>query len=237
MKKRDLWLVAVLFVALGFAIGAVVMLLHFRGKGGGALAVHDAAVDTEPTPLPPLDPEPDDDDVHDAAALPVAPPPPPSADAPRPVARADAAGAPVVHAVRDAGAIVVHAQNLLIHPVGHEGMCVDYSSRKHLLHLIPCHGRKNQRWTAGEDVGGAIRLANGQGGCVVVGGTADDGGQALTLGDCTSGASHFKGFESHRLQETQTGKCLTARRFDKGTQLSLQGCDPGNPGQGWSLGD
>ena len=113
-------------------------------------------------------------------------------------------------------------------------MCIDYSPQKHVLNLYPCHGRVNQRWNAAEDVGASIRLS-GKHGCFVVAGTTEDGVPGLTLAECTAGASKFRHFEAHRLEETLTGKCVTARRFDKGTPLSLEACDPGNAGQSWTL--
>jgi hypothetical protein len=57
----------------------------------------------------------------------------------------------------------------------------------------------------------------------------------MTLGDCGAGALRFKHFEDRRLEETQTGKCVTTRRFDHGTSLTLAPCDASNTGQLWTL--
>jgi hypothetical protein len=132
---------------------------------------------------------------------------------------------------------VVRASNLLIHPLGHEHYCIDFSSKKQVLHLHPCHGKKNQRWTAAEDIGGTVRLKNGEGACVVIGGTTAEGAPGLTLGSCGADARRFKHFEDHRLEDALTGQCVTTRRFEKGTNLSMEPCSASNPGQSWVMGE
>ncbi len=228
MTNRDLAGIAAGVVAIA-ALATVVVLLHERRPTTRPGPVDAGALATEPTPLPPLEPEPDNDDTPTAA----------DAQAPSPSASTAAARdagptRPSASATKDSGATVVRAQNLLIHPVGHEKLCIDYSSHKDTLHLYSCHGHKNQRWTATEDVGASIRLLNGEGGCVVVQGTTKEGEPAMTLGACGTAAARFRHFEEHKLQETASGKCVAARRIEKGITLSLQACD-GSAGQAWTL--
>jgi hypothetical protein len=230
MTNRDLAGVAAGVVAIA-ALMTVVILLRERGDRPKRGSVSDAALSSEPTPLPAIDPEPEPDDT-DAAV-------PDGQRVPIPVTPGHPRESSSVHA-QDAGrdassSTVLRAQNLLIHPVGHDKLCIDYSTKKDTLHLFSCHGHKNQRWTAAEDVAGAIRLMNGEGGCVIVQGTTKDGEPAMTLGTCGASAARFKHFEEHRLQEAQTGKCVGAHRFEKGTALALEACDASDPGQAWAL--
>jgi len=233
MTNRDLVWVAILVVALGFVAGVFFLLGHRSAslvRGSAA----DAGLATEPTPLPQLDPEPDPDDTADVAD---AHAPPAQVTPPAPLRARDAAPSrlPDASSPHDsAPPIVARAQNLLIHLVGHDKLCMDYSSHKDALHLFQCHGNPNQRWTATEDAAGAIRLMSAQGGCVITQGTTKDGEPGLTLGECGA-PLRFRHFEEHRLQETQTGKCVAARRLDKGTRLSLEPCDASNPGQAWTM--
>jgi hypothetical protein len=228
MTNRDLAGVAAAVVAV-VALAAVFVLLRERS----AASRHEAAADTappvaEPTAPPPAEPEPEESHATDAQVR--------AEVAPTIGREPDGGPRPEPAASHDSGApTVLRASSLLIHPVGHEKLCVDYSSRKDALHLFGCHGRNNQRWTAEEDVGGTIRLLSGEGGCVIVQGTNRDGEPALTLGGCGATASRFRHFEEHRLQETQTGKCVGARRVDKGTMLGLEVCDPSSAGQLWAL--
>ncbi len=228
MTNRDLAGIAAAVVAV-IALAAVFVLLRERSAASRHAAAADAApLVAEPTPLPSLEPEPDESHATDAQVR---------AEVAPARGRETASGPPPQPAsTQDSGAsTVLRASGLLIHPVGHEKLCMDYSTRRDALHLFGCHGRKNQRWTAEEDVGGAIRLMSGEGGCVIVQGTTRDGDPALTLGGCGTMASRFRHFEEHRLEETQTGKCVGARRVEKGMMLGLEVCDASSPGQSWAL--
>ena len=125
------------------ALATVVVLLRERGEASRHAAAVDAeSIVTEPTPRPPVEPEPEEHEVADAQGRAAAAP-----------ARGHdtALGTPSEAGVtHDSGApTVLRAASLLIHPVGHEKLCVDYSTRRDALHLFSCHGRQNQRWDGG----------------------------------------------------------------------------------------
>jgi hypothetical protein len=55
---------------------------------------------------------------------------------------------------------------------------------------------------------------------------------------CTGAGGQQWNFDSEgRLKDLSTQRCLTIARAVKGTPIVLLPCDPGNPGQVWSLGE
>jgi hypothetical protein len=228
MTKREL-----AFGASALVVGIAVGVLFFRRPPASpSLPVTvDARVvaDVDAAPSAP------EADVPEAET-----PPPdeaPSVDASRAIATGDAARS--TPKLRDAGpdapAIVVRASNLLIHPSANEHLCVDAPSRGHGLQLYRCHGRKNQRWTFAEDITGANRIFGSEGGCVRVAGAQGGNEPTLDVGACGPDAPRFRHRADRRLEEVQSGQCVTVRALEKHAKLVLEPCDPSNGGQGWTF--
>ena len=215
---------------VGLLLGALVI----RHCAGSPRHVHteEAPVDA-PGILPADGASPDVTDSGDADALDAEPEVPDAALLPEVVKR-DAARATARDASPDAAPIVLRASNLLIHPGRNEHDCVDAPSHGRGLQLYPCHGRTNQRWTFAEDTTGASRIF-GEGGCVRVTAAQVGGEPTLDVGACSGDVSRFRHRADQRLEDAQSGQCVTVRALEKHARLVLEACDASNAGQTWTF--
>jgi len=118
-----------------------------------------------------------------------------------------------------------------LHVGQHGDMCLDASAhRAGRLQLWKCQGQPNQSWTLATQSGAFFQIAGSAGTCVA--GMAES--SQLQLSSCADHGKTYR-FAGGHLVEAGSGACLTATGFRNGSTLSLAPCDPGNPGQAWSV--
>jgi hypothetical protein len=223
MTKRELTLGGCALL-VGLATGALLFWRRAPKDPPRVSVTVDATAPVEEvTPAPVASALPDD-------SVPILPPSPSDTSAPHdPPVRPKDAGV-------DASPIILRASNLLIHPASNERECVDAPTHAAQgLQLFPCHGRKNQRWTFAEDLSGANRIFGADGGCVRIAEAASGGEPPLIVGGCGTDSPRFRHLADKRLQEVQSGQCITVRSAEKRARLTLEACDPANGGQTWTF--
>jgi hypothetical protein len=157
--------------------------------------------------------------------------PEPADMAPQPPASVEAVPAPAV-----AGS------GVMIHAVANPAFCVDAAGdrpQKHTpVQLYACHGRENQRWNFTPGANGAATITGVAGLCLDIHGTLPKEGATAQLYPChDAGNQQFSLDPEGHLREVATGKCLTVERAANRAPIFVAPCDPGNPGQVWSVAD
>jgi len=145
--------------------------------------------------------------------------------------------APVLN---DANNAPIRGANLLIRAAKNEEMCIDAESDRAELHpliqLFHCHGRENQRWTFAEENDASSQILGIGGLCLDVQGQHSSSGTPLQLYPCANAANQkFRHNVDGRLQEVQTGKCLTAGDFKEHSPVFIDDCRDDKPGQVWII--
>jgi hypothetical protein len=144
--------------------------------------------------------------------------------------------APVAPAGDAASGQPVVQTGVLIHSAANPMYCIDAAQSRSAKHppvrLFTCHGQENQRWSL---AAGAERVTT----LVGVGGLClEIRGRAVQLSACTGHDDQKLNYDGGgRLRDLTTGKCLTVTRAARGAPILMAACDPGNPGQVWSLAD
>jgi Ricin-type beta-trefoil lectin domain len=138
----------------------------------------------------------------------------------------------------DANNAPIHGANLLIHSAKNEEMCIDAENSKAelspLVQLIHCHGRENQRWTFADQNDGSSQILGIGGLCLDVQGQHSSTGTPLQLYPCGGATNQkFRHNIDGRLQEMQTGKCLTVSDFVEKSPVFIDDCREKKPGQVW----
>ena len=171
---------------------------------------------------------------HEASLAVAEPPPSPPALAPKPLETAKASTA--AGASDAASGEPVVQTGVLIHSAANPTYCIEAASGRSSQHppvrLFTCHGQENQRWSLAAGEERATTLVGIAGLCLEVRGTV------AQLSACTGHENQRINYDGGgRLRDLTTGKCLTVTRAARGAPVLIAPCDPGNPGQVWSVGD
>jgi hypothetical protein len=145
-------------------------------------------------------------------------------------------GSPLV----DANNSPIHGANLLIHAGSNEEMCIDAQadpSEGHLMvRLFHCHGRENQRWTFADQGDGSSEILGVGGQCLDIQGRSSGEGAPLQLYPCTGAPNQkFRHLIDGRLQEIQTGKCLTVSDYVEKSPVFIDKCAEKPEPQAWVI--
>jgi hypothetical protein len=139
----------------------------------------------------------------------------------------------------DANNAPIRGANLLVRAATNEEMCIDAQSggEMHpLVQLFHCHGRENQRWTFAEQGDFSSQILGIGGLCLDVQGQHTSSGTPLQLYPCASTSNQkFRHNIDGRLQEVQTGKCLTVSEFSDHARVFIDECGDKKPGQVWVI--
>jgi|HubBroStandDraft_1064217.scaffolds.fasta_scaffold219963_2 hypothetical protein len=140
--------------------------------------------------------------------------------------------------LNDANNAPIHGSNLLVRAASNEEMCIDAENSRAELHplveLLHCQGRENQRWTFADQNDGSSEILGIGGLCLDVQGQHSSSGTPLQLYTCAGTANQkFRHNIDGRLQEVQTGKCLTAGEFVEKSPIFIDDCSDKKPGQVW----
>jgi hypothetical protein len=140
----------------------------------------------------------------------------------------------------DANNAPIRGANLLIRANANEEMCIDAQSDRAELHpsvqLFHCHGRENQRWTFAEQTDASSQILGIGGLCLDVQGQHSSNGTPLQVYPCAGTPNQkFRHNIDGRLQEVQTGKCLTVDDFVEHSKIFIDTCSDKKPGQVWII--
>jgi len=130
----------------------------------------------------------------------------------------------------------------MIHAAANQAYCIDVaqdrSAKRTPIRLYTCHGGENQHWTMAPDTNGSTSVTGIGGLCLGVPGAHPADGTHVQFDACTGGGDQQFAFDaSGHLRDVTSGKCLTVTRAARGAPILLEPCDPGSPGQVWSLAD
>ncbi len=182
------------------------------------------------------------------SAVTAAAPPPPAASLPLPTPSAAAPALPPPIGA-DAGAAdergpgqPVAARGLVIHSAANPAYCIDAAqdrtAKRTPVRLFSCHGRENQRWTMSAGSAGSTAVAGVAGLCLDLHASHAADGTNAQLSPCNGGGTQQFSYDSGgRLRDVTSGKCLTVTKAARGAPILVEPCDPGNPGQVWSVAD
>jgi hypothetical protein len=144
----------------------------------------------------------------------------------------------------DANNAPIRGANLLVRTAANEEMCMDAEGNgaelSRPLQLFHCHGRENQRWTFAEQSDGSSEILCVGGLCMDVQGQRTSSGSPLQLYTCAGTPNQkFRHNIDGRLQELQTGKCLTVAELVDKSPLFIDTCSDKpadkSPGQIWVI--
>jgi hypothetical protein len=142
--------------------------------------------------------------------------------------------------LNDANNSPIHGANLLIHAATNEEMCIDAQSdpaeAHRMIRLFHCHGRENQRWTFADQGDGSSEILGIGGLCLDVQGRSSGDGTPLQLYPCTGAVNQkFRHNIDGRLQEVQTGKCLTVSDYVEKSPVFIDKCADKPEPQAWVI--
>jgi Ricin-type beta-trefoil lectin domain len=142
--------------------------------------------------------------------------------------------------LNDANNSPIRGANLLIHAAANEEMCVDAQSDPAEAHpkiwLFHCTGRENQRWTFADQGDGSSEILGVGGLCLDVQGRSSGDGTPLVLYPCTGANNQkFRHLVDGRLQEVQTGKCLTVNEYVERSPVFIDHCNDKPEPQAWAI--
>jgi hypothetical protein len=128
---------------------------------------------------------------------------------------------------------------MVIHSAANANYCIDAardgSAKRSPVRLFICHGQENQRWSLAPGPNGVTAVTGIGGLCLDVRGAH---ATELALDACNGAATQRFTYDSGgRLMALAATKCLTVTKAARGAPILLAPCDPGNPGQVWSLAD
>jgi hypothetical protein len=118
----------------------------------------------------------------------------------------------------------------LIHPAGHDALCLDVSVHSGRIQVFQCKGSPNQQWSLAPQPGGAVELVGGRGDCVGSA-TAQADLQSSSCTDATM-VRRYR-FVGGRFTDAASGKCLTVTDFQNRGKLTAEKCAPTATGQQW----
>jgi hypothetical protein len=134
----------------------------------------------------------------------------------------------------------IHGANLLIHAASNEELCVDApvdaAEGHRMVRLFHCRGAESQRWTFADQGDGSSEVLGVAGLCLDVQGRSSGDGTPLQLYPCTGAANQrFRHLVDGRLQEVQTGKCLTVEDFVEKAPVFIDKCADKPAPQAWII--
>jgi Ricin-type beta-trefoil lectin domain len=142
--------------------------------------------------------------------------------------------------LNDANNSPIRGANLLLHAAANEEMCVDAQADPaeghRMVRLYHCHGRENQRWTFADQGDGSSEILGVGGQCLDVQGRSSGDGTPLQLYPCTGAVNQkFRHLVDGRLQEVQTGKCLTVADYVEKSPVFIDKCNDKPAPQAWVI--
>ena len=145
-------------------------------------------------------------------------------------------GSPLV----DANNSPIRGANLLIHAGANEELCVDAqldpAEGHRMARLVHCHGRDEQRWTFVDQGDGSSEIVGVGGECLDVQGRSSGEGTPLQLYACTGAVNQrFRHLIDGRLQEVQTGMCLTVGDLVERSPVYIDTCKDKPEPQAWVI--
>jgi hypothetical protein len=134
----------------------------------------------------------------------------------------------------------IRGANLLIHSATNEELCIDARSEPaeahRMIQLFHCHGRENQRWTFADMGDGSSEILGVGGMCLDVQGRSSGDGTPLQIYPCTGAVNQrFRHLVDGRLQEVQTGKCLTVNEYVEKSPIFIDKCNEKPVPQAWVI--
>jgi hypothetical protein len=140
----------------------------------------------------------------------------------------------------DANNAPIRGANLLIRAASNEEMCMDAVSNPAELHamikLLHCQGGESQRWTFSDQADASSQILGMGGLCMDVQGQHSSSGTPLQLYPCAGTPNQkFRHNVDGRLQEIQTGKCLTVDDFVEKAPVFIDDCSEKKKGQVWII--
>jgi len=223
MTKREVgWTTFVLTV--GVAVGALLYRHCATSSTSKQASPRDAEVAEDDPPADSQDAPVETVPVESARPS-VPPAPAPDPDEPTPSEAVEDAATPLDAHSAAGGRLKL--RNLRIHPLGNDHLCLSASEGSPVLELLPCRTHKTtERWTFVEDLSGTSVIRGHDGGCLRVGAVNRRGEPTLEVQPCGADTPRFRVTADHRIEETHSGQCLTAKTVDKHARIVLAVSDP-----------